>query len=375
MRAHTVDVAVVGLGAAGSAALYQLAQRGVRVLGIDRFHPPHTMGSTHGGSRIIRRAYFEGAQYLPLLNRAYELWERLEKETGTTLVTWCGCLNVAAAGSRMIAGARQTAEIGDLDVQLMSPDEVAKTFPAYALREHEVALFEPRAGAIHPERCVAAHLQLAQAHGAEVWFDEPVNHWSDESESITLETTSREVSAGTVILAVGAWAPTLDARLGASLQVERVVNAWFPATSTHFGPSHCPTFIWESEKVHSYGFPDLGEGVKAGLHYHGVNVAHPSEVDRTVAPQEAERIRALHAALFPGGLGPSTKSAVCLYTKTPDKHYLIDYLPGSGNRVVIGSACSGHGFKSSAAVGEALADLALGQAPRTSIGPFQWRWS
>ncbi len=365
---------MVGLGAAGSAALYHLACRGIRVIGIDRFTPPHINGSTHGGSRIIRKAYFEGAEYLPLLARAYELWAILEEETAQQLITRCGCLNIAPAGSPMLAGAHQSAEAAGVEVVFMTPGVVRRTFPAYHLRGHEIALFEPDAGAIHPERSVTAHLSQAQARGATVLFDAPVLSWSALADAVAVRTASHTIQAARMVVTAGAWIATLLKGSSPPVKVERVMNAWFTTAGSAFRPDRCPTFIWEHKKTHSYGFPDLGQGVKAGIHHHGAVTDCPSGIDRTVSAAETRSLHTLLVKLFPGGLGPSTHAATCMYTNTSDRHYLIDYLGGADRRVVVGSACSGHGFKASAAVGEALADLAMDRTPRSDIDTFRWRW-
>ena len=365
---------MAGLGAAGSATLYHLARRGIRVVGLDRFAPPHVRGSTHGGSRIIRKAYFEGTQYVPLLSRAYELWAKLEEETGQALITRCGCLNIAPADSTIIARAHRSAVAAGIEAVLMTPAEVRSAFPAYHLQDFEAALFEPGAGAIDPERSVAAHLGQAQTYGAHICLNEPVRSWSLRPGSVVVHTASRTIHTGRLVIAVGAWLRSLLKDTSPPIKVERVVNAWFGTTGDAFAPAHCPTFIWEHEGTHSYGFPDLGRGLKAGMHYQGTLVDHPAEVDRTVHAHETQALRALLLRLFPSGLGPGTHATTCLYTNTPDKHYLIDYLGGTEHRVIVGSACSGHGFKSSAAVGEALADLAMAQVPQSHIDNFRWRW-
>jgi len=373
---NTADVVVVGLGAAGSAALFHLAKRGVRVLGLDRFVPPHAMGSTHGDSRIIRKAYFEGEAYLPLLKRAFALWEELEKVTQQTLITRCGCLNIASASSPRIAAARRSAEIGDVEVVHMTPEAVRSAFPAYHLREHEVALFEPGAGAIHPELCVATHLSQACAHGATVFLKEPALSWNLVPGGVVVRSNTRTFHAGKMVLTVGAWLRTQLQDASPPVKVERVMNAWYSTTGSYFDPRHCPTFIWEyAENARaSYGFPDLGQGMKVGLHHRGHHVDSPAEIDRTIQPHEIRELHTLMSQLFPEKLRQCTYASTCMYTNTPDKHYLIDYLQGNERRVAVGSACSGHGFKSSAAVGEVLADLAMDQAPSTHIAPFRWRW-
>ena len=368
------DVVVAGLGAAGSAALYHLARRGVRVMGLDRFDPPHAKGSTHGGSRIVRRAYFEGAQYVPLLARAYQLWSALEQESGQALFTRCGCLNIAPRGSAMIADARRSAAAANVDTVPMRPEEVRTIFPAFHLRKNEVALFEPDAGAIDPEQSVAIHLGLAQAHGAHVFINEPVRSWEEAPGGIRVHTALRTIRAKRLVLTVGAWIRPLLQGASPPVRVERMVNAWFTTMGDAFAPARCPTFIWEHKGVHLYGFPDFGRGLKAGLHAHGTPVDHPAKVDRTIREREKRALRTPLLSLFPRGLGPAARAITCLYTNTPDRHYLIDHLPDTKRRIIVASACSGHGFKSSPAVGEALADLATEQTPQVDMTAFRLRW-
>ena len=371
---QTADVVVVGLGAAGSATLYHLARRGVRVIGVDRFVPPHPYGSTHGGSRIIRRAYFEGRMYAPLLSRAYELWTRLEGEAQAQLITRCGCLNIAHRDSAMIADAEASARAVGVAVTRMTPEDVRDAFPAYHLRSDEVALFEPDAGTILPERAVAAHLAQAQAHGAAVLTNDSALSWKSNAAGIAITTESRVLHAARMVVTAGAFIRDVLGRACPPVEIERVINAWYSTTAPIFRPQHFPTFIWEFKGVKSYGVPDLGRGMKAGLHYHGTLVDDLADLDRRIGDSETDALRKHLRQLFPRYLGPCAVATTCLYTNTPDKHYLIDYLGGTDTRVVVGSACSGHGFKASAAIGEALADLAMDQSPRTPIGAFRWRW-
>lgn len=370
------DCIVVGLGAVGSAALCHVARQGARVLGIDRYAPPHTRGSTHGGSRIIRKAYFEGSFYLPLLERAYTLWRMLEEETGQHLLNLCGCLNIGAPGSTIIEGARRSAESFGVPHEVLTPAATRRRFPAYRMPEGQVAVFEPDAGFIYPERCVEAHVHLARRRGAEVLVNEAVIGWKADGSGVLVKTRHGAYHAGTLILCAGAWMRELLGIFRLPLWVERVVNSWFhPTASTaDFAPRHCPVFIWETDTdTHLYGLPDFGDGVKAGLHHAGTLVEHPDQVSRSVGPEDIDRIRTPLGELLPDAVGTLGRSAVCLYANTPDYHYLIDHLPGEEN-IVCASACSGHGFKASVAVGEVLADLALGQSLKASIDAFRWRW-
>jgi sarcosine oxidase len=369
------DVIVVGLGADGSAAAYHLARSGQRVLGLDRFAPPHTLGATHGGSRIIRKAYFEGPQYLPLLERAYGLWRDLEAASQTPLLTLCGCLNIGRPGRAIVEGARRSAEAIHSPYEVLSREAVQRRFPAFHLPEGHVAVFEAEAGLVDPEQGVRAHLAQARRHGAVLHFDEPATAWQSNGEGVAVTTARATYRADRLILCGGGWTTDLLADLRLPLRVERVTNAWFrpTANAAHFDPARCPVYIWEYEpdKI-VYGFPDLGDGVKAGLHYDGTLVDHPDAVQRMASDADARRVRAVLRRLLPDADGPLTNAAVCFYTNTPDKHYLIDRHPAYPH-VAFASACSGHGFKASNAVGEALADLVMGRTPEVDIEAFRLR--
>ena len=372
MTTRTLDVIVVGLGAAGSATLYHLARSGAHVLGLDRYAPPHMHGSTHSESRIIRKAYFEGTQYLPLLARAYELWGELEERSATRLVNLIGCLNIGAPDSILVRGAAASAAAIGTRYEVLKAHDVEARFPGYCLPEGHHAVLDFEAGYINPERCVAAHLQMAQAHGAEIRLDSPVRSWQLNGSGVSVSTNSDSFAAQGVVLTAGAWmrdfAPV-------PIKIERVTTSWFAPVDSGYDPSECPVFIFqEQDDVDSYGFPDLGNGVKVGLHHKGPLHTHPDEVSRTVTADDEADVRRVVKRLLPRAAGACLSTTVCLYSNTPDKDYIIDYLPGTGRRVVIGSACSGHGFKASAAVGEQLAALAVGRTPSIDLAPFAWRW-
>ncbi len=370
------DTIVVGLGALGSAAVYHLARHGQRVLGLDRFAPPHTLGSTHGGSRIIRKAYFEGQQYLSLLERAYPLWRDLEAVSGQSLLNLCGCLNIGLPQSQIVAASRGSAQAQGLPYEVLSREDVRQRFPAFHLPEGHVAVWDPEAGLIPPERCVEAHLEQARRHGATLRFDEPALRWHADGGGVAVTTAQATYRADRLILASGGWITDLMAELRQPLRVERVTNAWFrpKANAAHFHPSRCPVYIWEYDAdLFFYGFPDLGRGAKAGIHYSGVVVDHPDEVARTVSEADKQAVRARLRQLLPDADGPLADATVCFYTNTPDKHYLIDHHP-EHPQVVFASACSGHGFKASNAIGEALADLVMERDLQVDIEPFRWRW-
>jgi sarcosine oxidase len=363
------DVAVVGLGAMGSHTALELATRGRRVLGIDRHRPPHTLGSTHGRTRIIREAYFEEPLYVPIVQRAYDLWRRLEERSGSRLLTVTGGLMLGASGSEVVVGARASAVEHDLPYEELSARQVRERFPAYAVPDEHEAILEPRAGFLEPEAAVEATLALAAAAGAELRFDEPVR----ELEGNALRTARGTYVADRVVVAAGPWLPELVPGLAALFTAARQPLLWLdPQEPALFTPERFPVFVWEWKPGWAfYGFPDVGDGFKVAVHHHG-EATTPDTVDRGLRPDDEEAIRELVRRFFPAGDGELREFAVCLYTNTPDEHFVIDRLPDD-ERVLVASPCSGHGFKFAPAVGEILADLATGESPRFDLAPFALR--
>jgi sarcosine oxidase len=363
------DVAVVGLGAMGSHTALELATRGRRVLGIDRHRPPHTLGSTHGRTRIIREAYFEEPLYVPIVQRAYDLWRRLEERSGARLLTVTGGLMLGASDSEVVVGARASAVEHGLPYEELSARQVRERFPAYAVPDEHEAILEPRAGFLEPEAAVEATLALAAAAGAELRFDEPVR----ELEGNALRTARGTYVADRVVVAAGPWLPELVPGLAALFTAARQPLLWLdPQEPALFTPERFPVFVWEWKPGWAfYGFPDVGDGFKVAVHHHG-EATTPDTVDRGLRPDDEEAIRELVRRFFPAGDGELRESAVCLYTNTPDEHFVIDRLPDD-ERVLVASPCSGHGFKFAPAVGEILADLATGESPRFDLAPFALR--
>jgi sarcosine oxidase len=363
------DVAVVGLGAMGSHTALELATRGRRVLGIDRHRPPHTLGSTHGRTRIIREAYFEEPLYVPIVQRAYDLWRRLEERSGARLLTVTGGLMLGASDSEVVVGARASAVEHGLPYEELSARQVRERFPAYAVPDEHEAILEPRAGFLEPEAAVEATLALAAAAGAELRFDEPVR----ELEGNALRTARGTYVADRVVVAAGPWLPELVPGLAALFTAARQPLLWLdPQEPALFTPERFPVFVWEWKPGWAfYGFPDVGDGFKVAVHHHG-EATTPDAVDRRLRPDDEEAIRELVRRFFPAGDGELREFAVCLYTNTPDEHFVIDRLPDD-ERVLVASPCSGHGFKFAPAVGEILADLATGESPRFDLAPFALR--
>jgi sarcosine oxidase len=360
------DVIVVGLGGVGSAAAYHLARRGLKVLGLERFGPVHDRGSSHGHTRIIRQAYFEHPDYVPLLLRAYELWEELQARTGRRLLQVCGGLMVGPPAGHLVSGALRSARQFGLPHEVLGPAEVRARFPAFWLSPDEQALYEPRAGILFPEECVRAHQEQAVACGAELRFHTRVLEWDSDGSRVRVLTPAGIEQASRLVLAAGAWMPHL-ARCPVRLSVERQVVFWFrPRRPEWFQPDRFPVFVWETPEGFFYGIPAVGgRGFKAARH-HGGDEVDPDRVP-PVYPGEEQWLRAQLAGRLPEADGGVEDATTCLYTNTPDEHFVVDLHPSSPN-VVVCSACSGHGFKFTSVVGEAAADLATEGSSRLPIG-------
>jgi sarcosine oxidase len=368
------DVIVAGLGGMGSAAAYHLAGRNQRVVGLERFYPAHDRGSSHGRSRIIRQAYFEGAEYVPLLLRAYELWELLEEETGQELMTLTGGLMIGREDGELVSGSVASADEHDLPYELLDAGEIRRRFPAYAPDPETVALFEEKAGFVRPEETVKAHLDRAASLGAELRFEEPVLSWEASEEGVRVETPQASYEAERLVISPGAWAPRLLADLGLPLEVTRQVMFWFePAGGLdRFRPDLFPIFIWEPDDGNMfYGFPaqDDDRGVKAAFFRAGGAPTDPETVDREVREKEIEFLRGYLAGHVPDLAGRCLDARACMYTNTPDEHFVISPHPDHP-RVTIACGFSGHGYKFCSVVGEVLADLATEGSTRHPIDLF-----
>jgi sarcosine oxidase len=370
------DAIVVGLGAMGSAAAFHLAQRGQSVLGLDQFTPPHTLGSSHGQTRIIREAYFEHPCYVPLLQRSYELWAELASRCGRPIFHQTGGLMIGPGDGLVVSGALRSAREHNLPHELLTARDVRQRFPALQPSDDMMAVFEPRAGIVFPETAVAAHLELAHQHGADVRLEEAVLRWEPATEGVRVVTARETYSGRQLILTAGAWVSRLLPDLRLPFQVERQILYWFASQSataaTQFQPDRCPIHLWQFDgRQLFYGFPDLGEGVKVARHHAG-QPADPDHVDRDVSPAEIEDMRAIVRRFLPGADGPLRQATVCLYTNTPDEHFWLDRHPQHPEVWVI-SPCSGHGFKFSSVIGEVVADLVERGQTRFDLRLFQAR--
>ena len=372
--AQTYDVIVVGLGAMGSASLYHLARRGVKALGLDQFSPPHDLGSSHGQTRIIREAYFEDPIYVPMIQRAIQLWRELEQESGHQLYLQTGGLMLGAPESIIFSGSQRSAREHNLPFETLDSGEIRRRFPALNPEPHMIGLLEPRAGILYPEKCIATHLELARRHGATLRLNETVESWQPGATSASVKTPQGTYEAANLVLCSGAWLPELLPDLDLHLETERQVLFWFEALSNpeYFSPERCPVHLWEYEPgLMFYGFPDLGTGIKTAIHHQGVRCER-ALLDRNLCPEDEARMRALVARFLPEANGPLRSATVCVYTNTRDEHFLLDRHPAHAN-VIVASPCSGHGFKFASVIGEILADLAAGQQPAFDLGRFCFR--
>lgn len=362
------DVIVLGLGGMGSAAAAHIAQRGHSVIGLEQFGPNHDNGSSHGETRIIRKAYFESPDYVPLLERAYELWDQLQQESGLELLIINGGLNIGTVESGFVSGSTLSAHEYGLTTESLDAAEVRHRFPGFQLPDSLMALYDPAAGFLRPERCVRAHLDLAERHGARLHFNTPVVDWSVDETGVEVRTTGDRFRADRLVIAAGPWSRSVIHDWDAPIEVWRIVNVHFDSReASTFAPERCPIFLLEVPEGHYYGFPALpGQGLKIGRHDVG-QVCTPETINRQVAGGEVEMLSEVLDRYMPGASGPVFRTLTCMYTNSPDMHFIIDHHPSLSN-VVVACGFSGHGFKFASAVGEALADLALDGKPRIDLG-------
>jgi sarcosine oxidase len=352
------DVVVVGTGAMGSAALYQLARRGARVLGVERFAPGHDKGSSHGETRIIRLGYFEHPSYVPLVRRAYALWRELEAASGHKLLHTTGIAEIGPPGGELVAGTLAASRLHQLPHEILDAAETMRRFPAFNIPSDYVAVLQPDGGFVAVEPAIEAQVALARAAGAELRTGVAVFSITAHGNGVRIGTSQGEIEAGAAIVAAGPWVGTLVPNL--PVRVTREVMAWFhPSDPALFSADRFPVFILESRHGMHYGFPLHGSpGVKIAKHHHRNETVDPDRVDRVISPADEALIRRALAGHIPAADGPLAAARTCLYTVTPDHDFIIDRLPDAPN-VIVASPCSGHGFKFAPVVGEILADLAI----------------
>jgi sarcosine oxidase len=367
------DVIVAGAGGMGSAAAYHLARRGRRVLALDAFAPPHEMGSSHGLTRIIRLAYHEDPSYVPLLRRAYELWFDLERAAGRKLLTITGSLEMGAPGSEAVEDALDSCREHDLTHEVLPAAEIMRRFPAYRIPANIYGLLQPDGGFLDPEGCIAAHLGLAQALGAELHTGERVLGWEPAGDGARVRTDRGEYIAERFIITAGAWLPKIAPAFARVATPERNALAWFrPQRPDLFEPDRFPVFIFDDgEAGWFYGFPIHGApGLKVGKHHHFGEAVDPDTLDRALQPRDEAVLRAFAERYLPDGTGETLKMAVCMYTNTPDGHFIIDFHPGA-RQVIVAGGFSGHGYKFCSVVGEILAEMAVDGSTRHDVKLFR----
>ena len=366
------DAIVLGVGGMGSAAVYQLARRGKRVLGIEQFDVPHALGSSHGISRIIRLAYYEHPSYVPLLRRAYELWRELEAGFGERLLHITGSIDAGPAESRCFAGSLESCRLHALPHEVLDGAAVNRRFPGYRLPDGHLAVLQPEGGFLLSERCIVAHVVAAQALGAVVHARQRVLAWEPRPGGVRVETDRGAYEAERLIVTAGAWVGTLVPELRRLAVPERQVLAWLQPTSPPlFMPDRFPVFNLEVDEGRYYGLPiAVVPGFKLGRYHHLDEATDADGADREPHPRDEAVLRQFAETYFPEGAGPTMALRACLFTNTPDEHFILGAHPDHP-QVVLASPCSGHGFKFCSVVGEILADLAIAGETRHDVGLFR----
>jgi sarcosine oxidase len=355
------DTIVIGVGGMGSATAYHLAERGANVLGLERYDIPHTMGSSHGITRIIRRAYYEHPSYIPLVERAYELWEELAETSGREIIHRTGSIDGGPPGDPVFEGSLRSCEEHDIPHEVLSGTQVAERFPGYQLPEEYEVLYQADGGFVAAEQSVVAHVEAAQAAGAEIHAREEVLDWTGtgEGEGVRVETDKGTYAADSLVLAAGAWNYTLADALDGLAIPERQVLAWFqPHSPTQFEPDSFPVWVLGTPEGHFYGLPIYGvPGFKLGKYHHRGEQVDPDDWNREPNAADERLLREFTGEYFPEAAGPTMGLATCLFTNSPDEHFVLDTLPNYP-QVAVGAGFSGHGYKFASVVGEVLADLA-----------------
>ncbi|HUE74445.1 MAG TPA: N-methyl-L-tryptophan oxidase [Pirellulaceae bacterium] len=359
------DAIVIGTGGVGSAAAFHLARRGAKVLGLDRFPGGHDRGSSHGETRIIRQAYFEHPDYVPLLKRAYELWGELEQEAGENLFHQVGLIQIGPEHGPVVHGVLESAQLHQLAVEKLTAEEIGRRWSAFRIPEGMIGAYESSAGYLRVEACVLAHLESAELYGAEFKSGVAVKRWREDGDGVCVATDQGEFHAAKLVITAGPWAPQILADLGIRLEVRRKHLYWLGTSDTALDQARCPTFLYEMPQGVFYGFPAIDAlGVKVAEHSGGAVVGDPLNDPRQLDERDLSRAKEFLAQCMPTVTGPLNRHAVCFYTMSPDEHFLVDLHPQSG-RVVFAAGLSGHGFKFTSVLGEALAEMAL--EGRTSL--------
>jgi sarcosine oxidase len=372
MSDNSYDVIVIGVGGMGSATVFELARRGRRVLGLEQFSLGHDQGSSHGHTRIIRKAYYEHPDYVPLVQRAYERWYDLEQRLGRHLLTECGCLSIGTPDGELIQGVRRSAAQHRLPIEDLSPPEVRERFPMFRFDARYTGVLERSAGFLYVDDCVRAHIDAAGNAGATILDNEPVRAWQATATGVVVQTDRARYTAANLVLTAGPWATRLLAEWGTRLRVMRQVVLWFgPRAAAGFRRDVFPIYITDTSHGYIYGLPMLdANGVKIAQHYGAAELTDPEQVDRHASAADETNVRRFLREHLPDADGPCNRRSVCIYTLTPDRHFILDVHPEHTN-VAVAAGFSGHGFKFASVVGEIMADLVDSGRTSHPIGMFR----
>ncbi|MBA3652057.1 MAG: N-methyl-L-tryptophan oxidase [Chthoniobacterales bacterium] len=364
------DVTIVGLGGMGSAILSHCARRGAAVAGLEQFAPAHDLGSSHGKSRMIRKAYFEDPAYVPLLLRAYDLWRELEDRTGQELLKITGLLMVGHEAAEIITGAQRAAREHNLPLESLSTRELRARYPMLRVQDDEIGAFEPEGGVLDPERCVQAHLDEAGKAGAQIRFGIAMESWEATDDGFVVRLADGDcIESRALVLSLGPWFQEALGKLGVAIRVQRNVQTWFEPATDVYNAGRFPAFLLDRIGLPAplYGFPDFGDGVKAAFHAHG-DLSRVVEMMRGVDPhRDVEPVRRIMEAWMPVATATFRAAKVCPYSLTPDGHFVVDRHPEHPGLVLCGGF-SGHGFKFAPVIGEIAADITLAGTTRQEIG-------
>lgn len=366
------DVIVIGVGAMGSATVYELAKRGKRVLGLEQFDIPNDQGSSHGVNRIIRLAYYEHPSYVPLLRRSYELWHEIEASAREKLLYTTGSIDTDREDGEVFAGSLESCEIHDIPHEVLTAAETNRRFPGYLLPDGHFSLLQPDGGFLLSERCIVAFANAATAQGADIHAREAVTGWDVSASGTVKVTTDRsEYDAGTLVITTGAWSEKLIPGLKGKVSAERQALGWFqPSQPAMFSPESFPVFNAMFEEGRYYGFPAFGiPGFKIGRYHHLDERVDADEVSREITAADEEVLRTAVERYFPSANGPVMTMKTCMFTNSPDEHFIIGS-PLDTPQVSFAAGFSGHGFKFASVVGEIMADLAIHQSTRHDISMF-----
>lgn len=366
------DAIVIGVGGMGSAAVYHLARRGLQVLGLEKHAIPHEMGSSHGYSRMIRYTLQEHPSYVPLVRRSYELWHEMEETAGEELMVTTGSIRAGAPDSPFFLNAQEACDLHSIPYEILTASEVNKRFPGYRFPEEISSVYQADGGFLLPERCIVTHVQAAERAGADVHSQETVLDWEVRGDGVQVRTDRDTYTAGRLVVTAGPWAANLVPELAAYAVPERQVMGWFqPKRPELYAAEAFPVFGVFTEEGRYYGFPSHAvPGFKIGRAHHLLQKVDPDAIDREVHPEDEDILRQVVNRYFPLAAGKLLDGKTCMYTNTPDEHFMIGTLDGQP-QVSVAAGFSGHGFKFASVIGEIMADLAQNAATEHDINLFR----